>query len=216
MALVWLVTKKSATWWYQNKSFCLVWVACTCTLKSEPEAWLLHVHDRLCYNNSEAVHAIIIAKPFNPFPATHDFRRLLFLMVFVRMLPIMRTIWTKIRIQKKTCVKRPLSKIQQIDFQDQLSLNADQKYCKMLQGEHSDILSTFIKLPFVIKIFVYLLVAVLHRSYCTDMRAVCSGFTVFASLIQSKCVVCTTCLLMFAGNLYDANNIGPEQSDQSS
>ena len=39
-------------------------------------------------------------------------------------------------------------------FQDQLSLNAGQKYCWMLQGEHSAILSTFIKLPFVIKIFV--------------------------------------------------------------
>ena len=39
-------------------------------------------------------------------------------------------------------------------FQDQLSLNAGQKYCKMLQGEHSAILSTFIKLPFVIKIYV--------------------------------------------------------------
>ena len=36
---------------------------------------------------------------------------------------------------------------------DQLSLNAGQKYCRMLQGEHSAILSTFIKLPFVIKIF---------------------------------------------------------------
>ena len=35
--------------------------------------------------------------------------------------------------------------------QDQLSLNAGQKYCRML---HSAILSTFIKLPFVIKIFV--------------------------------------------------------------
>ena len=32
--------------------------------------------------------------------------------------------------------------------------NAGQKYCRMLQGEHSVILSTFIKLPFVIKIFV--------------------------------------------------------------
>ena len=31
-----------------------------------------------------------------------------------------------------------------LDFQDQLSLNADQKYCRMLQGEHSAILSTFI------------------------------------------------------------------------
>ena len=54
----------------------------------------------------------------------------------------------------KTCVKRPLAKRRDIDFHDQLSLNADQKYCRMLQEEHSAILSTFIKLPFVIKIFV--------------------------------------------------------------
>ena len=39
-------------------------------------------------------------------------------------------------------------------FQDQLLLNAGQEYCRMLQGEHSAILSTFIMLPFVIKIFV--------------------------------------------------------------
>ena len=39
-------------------------------------------------------------------------------------------------------------------FQDQSSLNAGQKYCKMLQREHSAILSTFVKLPVVIKIFV--------------------------------------------------------------
>ena len=32
--------------------------------------------------------------------------------------------------------------------------NAGQKYCRMLQGEHSAILLTFIKLSFVIKIFV--------------------------------------------------------------
>ena len=37
---------------------------------------------------------------------------------------------------------------------DQLSLNAGQKYCRMLQGEHSAILLTFSKLPFVINIFV--------------------------------------------------------------
>ena len=54
----------------------------------------------------------------------------------------------------KTCVKRPLSKRLKVGFQDQLSLNAGQKYCRMLQGEHSAILSTFIKLPFVIKVFV--------------------------------------------------------------
>ena len=54
----------------------------------------------------------------------------------------------------KTCVKGPLSKRPQIGFQDQLSLTAGQKYCRMLCGEYSAILSTFIKLPFVSKIFV--------------------------------------------------------------
>ena len=54
----------------------------------------------------------------------------------------------------KTCLKRPISKQQKIGFQDQLSLNAGQKYCIMLQGEHSAILSTSIKLQFAIKIFV--------------------------------------------------------------
>ena len=33
----------------------------------------------------------------------------------------------------KTCVKRPLSKRPEIGFQDQLSPNAGQKYCRMLQ-----------------------------------------------------------------------------------
>ena len=54
----------------------------------------------------------------------------------------------------KICVKWPLSKRPKIGFQDQISLNAGQKYCRMLQGERSAILSIFIKLPFVIKIFV--------------------------------------------------------------
>ena len=54
----------------------------------------------------------------------------------------------------KTCIKRTLSNRPKIGFQDQLSLNAGQKYCRMLQGEHSAIRLTFIKLPFVIKIFV--------------------------------------------------------------
>ena len=58
-----------------------------------------------------------------------------------------------------------------IGFQDQLSLNAGQKYCRMLQGEHSEILSTFIKLPLSLRfLFVYFWVAVLHRFY--------TGFTV--------------------------------------
>ena len=44
-----------------------------------------------------------------------------------------------------------------------LSLNAGQKYCWMLQGEHSAILSTFINLPFFIDLcLVYFWLAVLQ------------------------------------------------------
>ena len=39
----------------------------------------------------------------------------------------------------KTCVKWPLSKRPKIGFHDKLSLNTGQKYCRMLQGEHSAI-----------------------------------------------------------------------------
>ena len=56
--------------------------------------------------------------------------------------------------QKKSTVKPVLSrhllfvkKKTKIGFQDRLSLNAGQKYCRMLQGEHSAIIMTFIKLP---------------------------------------------------------------------
>ena len=45
----------------------------------------------------------------------------------------------------KTCLKQPLSKRPKMGFQDQLSLNAGQKYCRMLEGEHSAILSICIK-----------------------------------------------------------------------
>ena len=45
-----------------------------------------------------------------------------------------------------SCVKGPLS--------NPIIAYCRSKYCKMLQGEHSAILSTFIKLPFVIKTFV--------------------------------------------------------------
>ena len=61
----------------------------------------------------------------------------------------------------KTCVKQPLSKRLETVFQDHLLLNgevnAGQKYCRMLQGEHSAILSTFIQLPFASKIFFFYL-----------------------------------------------------------
>ena len=52
---------------------------------------------------------------------------------------------------RKACVKWPLYKRLKIGFQDQLSLIADQNYCRM----HLAItFSSFIRLPIVIKIFV--------------------------------------------------------------
>ena len=56
-------------------------------------------------------------------------------------------------IYSKTCVKRPLSKRPKNGLQDRLSLHACQKYCRMLQREHSAMFSTFIKLPVVIETF---------------------------------------------------------------
>ena len=49
------------------------------------------------------------------------------------------SVWENISEYSKTCLKRPLSERPKIGFQDQLSLNAGQKYCRMLQGEHSAI-----------------------------------------------------------------------------
>ena len=63
-----------------------------------------------------------------------------------------------------------------IVFQDQLSLNAGQKYCIMLQGEHSAILSIFIKLPSVIKIFVLSIFEGTHKT----------GFTLVGVLIDNR------------------------------
>ena len=54
----------------------------------------------------------------------------------------------------KTCLKRSLKTRPKIGFLHQLSPNAGQKFCRMLQREHSAILSTFIKLSFVFKTFV--------------------------------------------------------------
>ena len=51
------------------------------------------------------------------------------------------------------CLKRPLKRLPILVF-NRLSLNEGQNYCRMLHREHSAILSTFIKLSFVIKIFV--------------------------------------------------------------
>ena len=65
----------------------------------------------------------------------------------------------------KVYTVRPLTKTPTIGFHDQLSLNAGQKYCRMLQKEHSAILLTFLKLQFVIKIFV---VSIYEWPFYTD------------------------------------------------
>ena len=51
-------------------------------------------------------------------------------------------------------VKPVLSDHSKICFKYHLSLNARQNYCRMLQREHSAILSTFNKLPLSTKTFV--------------------------------------------------------------
>ena len=71
-------------------------------------------------------------------------------------------------LYSKTSVKGPHSKRPKNGFEDQLSLNAGQMYCRMLQGEHSAILLTFIKLPFV-KIFV---LSIFEWMVYTDFTAV--------------------------------------------
>ena len=84
---------------------------------------------RMCYNKVFGIHKIHqLVKPI--YIITYD------------------------EIYSKTCLKWPLKKNTKIGFQGGLSLNVGQKYCRMLQWEHSAILSTFIKVPFVINILV--------------------------------------------------------------
>ena len=72
-------------------------------------------------------------------------------------------------LYSKTCLKRALKKKTKIGFQTLFSHNAGKQYCRMLQGEHSAIPSTFCKLPFLIKIFILSIFEWLLKT----------GFTVF-------------------------------------
>ena len=69
-------------------------------------------------------------------------------------------------------------------FSRPILLNAGLKYCRMLQGEHSAILSTFIKLKFVIKIFVLSIFEWLF--YCTYLNRVKEAEIVVLDLAQLK------------------------------
>ena len=70
-------------------------------------------------------------------------------------------------------------------FQDRLLLNAGQKYCRIIQVEHSVILLTFIVLLFVIKIFVLsILVAAQDLFYCINVLSNAKCFNPFHSEYQ--------------------------------
>ena len=71
----------------------------------------------------------------------------------------------------------------------QIKSNVGQKYCRMLQGEHSAILFTLIKLPFVIKIFV---LSIFEWLFYT-------GFTVFGHVEHSSGAVRTACDIQIDG-----------------
>ena len=99
----------------------------------------------------------------------------------------------------KTCVKLPPSKRPKNGFHDRFLLNAGQKHCRMLQGEHSAILSTFIKLPFVIKIFVlsifewpFYTAFTVHRSNICCRNMIFKG-KINVSWNRSIGVVCNCC-----------------------
>ena len=92
------------------------------------------------------------------------------------------------KLKSATTQKRP-----KIGFQDRLWLNADQKYCRMLQGEHSAILSTFIKLPFVFKIFVLSIFEWLLKAGFTVVLLLC----IFETSVHVY--VYLTCLFTLSG-----------------
>ena len=82
----------------------------------------------------------------------------------------------------KIRLKLPLSKMKNW-FQDQLSLNGGQKYCRMLKVEHSAKLSTSIKLPFVIKIFILSFFEwPFYTGYCCCQE-------ILAALIKGVCMM---------------------------
>ena len=61
-------------------------------------------------------------------------------------------------------------------FKTKYPFNAGQKYCRMLQGVHSAIPLTCIKLPFVIKIFVLSISELLFYTGLTvHVHALCGG-----------------------------------------
>ena len=83
----------------------------------------------------------------------------------------------------KTCVNGHSQKDRKFVLQDQLSLDAGQKYCRMLQGDHSAILSTFINStaddwPKVLSLRTLLVRSVQHLVTYTKMFVCMSSFRI--------------------------------------
>ena len=84
--------------------------------------------------------------------------------------------------------------------QDQLSLNAGHKYCRIFQGEHSAILLTSIKRQFVIKIFV---LSIFEWTFYTC-------FAVLFCLKGQSFVICEGSLKCFHTFLCNSQNYHPK------
>ena len=82
-------------------------------------------------------------------------------------------------------IQQPQSKRPKIGFQDQLSLNAGQKYC----SKHSAILLTSIKLPVVIKIFVLSIFEWLFYTGFTVLLFVCRILKALLNELVEKSVL---------------------------
>ena len=80
------------------------------------------------------------------------------------------------RVTVKPVLSGHSKRTQKVCFQYKFSLNAGQKYFRMLPLEHSAILSTFIKLPFSIKTFVLSVFKWLLKT----------GFTVYPNVCYNK------------------------------
>ena len=94
----------------------------------------------------------------------------------------------------KTCLKWPFKMKTKNLFQDRLSLHEGRRYCRMLHGSilqyfgssllqnaPSAILSIFIKLPFVIKIFVLSIFEWPFKTGFTASKSVLGSFDAFLS-----------------------------------
>ena len=108
-----------------------------------------------------------------------------------------------LEVYSKTCLKRPLKKKTKLCFHDQLSLNAGQKYCRMLQGEHSAILSTFIKPQSVMQIFVVFFLFLSGR-----FRQVLLYFTFRTCIvgIRNGCIIAQSSLVTGAISYFPKSN----------